>query len=561
MPLTFATLALACGDEPAGSSGSQGTDSGPTSGADSTSDPSATSASGGDSTGGQGGTTSAGASTTGDDDDSAPDDGPIFDVQGVADVSDSGGTVGEATCEEAAKSLTSAGCSFAPIVGNPSSGEFMGPLPWAVIAANANFQEATVTLYDTDEAEIGSAVVQPGELHVFELSGIENAPMEHPQATAVHRSLRLESDMPIVAYQFQPYSTSSIAIADATMLLPEHAWSDNYLNVNAKNDGTQWITVVSLADGVEVTITASDDMIGTTDSGPGIPALGAGQQHVEILDRQDSVKIYSTTGDLTGTRVYSDGGPVALYTGSPGMSLPGPGFQGYRDYLEEQLPPREAWGTEYAAVKFRPRTNEQDIYRIIADKDGTTVDITGDYTDNFQLDEGEFVEFQTAGNFLATGNEAFAVAHFMSSCSESTGPYDPTEYPGGFKATNNCTGSVSASDMGDPAVSYVVPIAQYRNRYTFLVPFTYAWDMITVVAPTDAWAGIALDGAPLPPSTPLGVGGLSYARFLLDDGPHLIESEEGTFGLEVYGYDCRISYAYPGGMSLGSINTPPPPAG
>ncbi len=28
------------------------------------------------------------------------------------------------------------------------------------------------------------------------------------------------------------------------------------------------------------------------------------------------------------------------------------------------------------------------------------------------------------------------------------------------------------------------------------------------------------------------------------------------FGLEVYGYDCRISYAYPGGMSLGEINEP-----
>ncbi|MEM7157030.1 MAG: IgGFc-binding protein [Myxococcota bacterium] len=491
---------------------------------------------------------------TGTSSDSAPDDGGlVFDVE-VADFNPS---VGEATCEQAAASLTSAGCSFAPIVGNPSSSAFMGPLPWAVIAANANVQPATVTLYDTDGVELGTEVIDPGDLHVFELTGPENAPMEHPGTSAVHRALRLESDIPIVAYQFQPYSTSSIAISDASLLLPEHAWSDNYLNFNASNDGEQWLIVASLEDGVEVTVEAPNFMVGTSNPGPGIPPLGASQQHVEILDRQDTLKIHSGSADLTGMRVYADGGNVALYTGSPGMSLPGPGFQQYRDYLEEQLPPRESWGTEYAAIKYRPRTNEQDIYRIIADKDGTIVQITGDYTDNFALNEGEFVQFETDGNFLATGNEAFAVAHFMPSCSESTGAFDPSEYPGTFEATNNCMGSALASDMGDPAVSFVVPTAQFRSRYTFLVPFTYAWDMLTVVAPTGQWGSIDLDGAPLPPSTPLGFGGLSYARFLLDDGPHVIESAEAAFGVEVYGYDCRISYAYPGGLSLGSINVPP----
>ena len=49
------------------------------------------------------------------------------------------------------------------------------------------------------------------------------------------------------------------------------------------------------------------------------------------------------------------------------------------------------------------------------------------------------------------------------------------------------------------------------------------------------------------------------ALFLVEDGAHYIESPSHKFGIEVYGYDCRISYVYPGGLSLGSINVPPPP--
>ena len=79
--------------------------------------------------------------------------------------------------------------------------------------------------------------------------------------------------------------------------------------------------------------------------------------------------------------------------------------------------------------------------------------------------------------------------------------------------------------------------------------------MMTVVAPMGTWDSIELDGEPLPDPTALGVGNWAYARFLIDDGPHEIHGNAG-FGIDVYGYDCRIAYAYPGGLNLAKINPP-----
>ena len=245
------------------------------------------------------------------------------------------------------------------------------------------------------------------------------------------------------------------------------------------------------------------------------------------------------------------------------MSLPGPGFTFFQDNLESQLPPRSAWGREYIGIKFRPRTDEKDIYRVVADKDGTTVEITGDHQDVFVLNEGQHADFQTAGNFKATSNEAFAVGHYISSAGQSMGKYDAEEYPGGFQGgADNCPNpeGLWANNVGDPAASYLVPTDQLRSRYTFLVPETFAWDMVSIWAKAGDWDSIELDGEPLPASTPTGLDDWVYASFLVDDGSHYVASDLASFGLEVYGYDCRVSYAYPGGLSVRGINTPPPPS-
>ena len=158
--------------------------------------------------------------------------------------------------------------------------------------------------------------------------------------------------------------------------------------------------------------------------------------------------------------------------------------------------------------------------------------------------------------------DAILVAHGMVSAKVSNGTPNSSDWPGWFEGTNNCgsSGTLAAEDMGDPAVSFITPYAQYRNEYVFLTPYTYAWDVLTITAPDWAWDTVLVDGLPLPAPTPVaGTEDLAYARFLVADGPHHVESSMVGVGIEVHGYDCRLSYAYAGGLSLGAINEPPPP--
>jgi hypothetical protein len=479
-----------------------------------------------------------------------------LDVGAPESDSDSGDA---GSCAAAESSLNSAGCLFAPMIGNTKM-----ELPWAVVAANASGgQAANVTLFAVSGEVIEAAVVEPGQLHTFVIAANSAYLTQHAvkSVTGVTtQALRLESDVPVVAYQFSPYASSQVATADASLLLPVHTWGDDYLVPSYHNSDSSdsWVSVISMADDNEVTLEMPGGMIGATEAGGAIPSMVANMGHAETIDALQVLRVVSpgaSTADFTGMRVHSSK-PVAVFTGSSAMSLPGPGMNFYKDYLEEQVPPRTAWGDEHAVVKFRPRSDERDLYRFLADKDGTVLTLSGGVDAQVMLDEGEFHQVLTDESFLASGTEAFMVAHYMLSSDQSNGPKDDAQYPGPFISQNCANPDQTHTELGDPAITFIPPIAQYRSNYTFLTPETYGWDMLTVVAPMAGWDSITLDGQPLPAATDLGFKGLGEARFLIPDGPHDVRSATTKFGVEVYGYDCRISYAYPGGLQLAAINPP-----
>jgi len=104
--------------------------------------------------------------------------------------------------------------------------------------------------------------------------------------------------------------------------------------------------------------------------------------------------------------------------------------------------------------------------------------------------------------------------------------------------------------LGDPALTLAPPVSQWRDDYIVLVPpDAYVDDYLNVII--IAGTQIQLDGEPVEfdAFVPIGDTGYSVAELEVEDGPHTVTGSQ-PFGLEAYGYDCHVSYAYPGGLNL-----------
>jgi len=112
---------------------------------------------------------------------------------------------------------------------------------------------------------------------------------------------------------------------------------------------------------------------------------------------------------------------------------------------------------------------------------------------------------------------------------------------------------------GDPSMSMMVPVEQYRFSYVFLAPDDYDISYADVVQPMGVQ--LTLDNTVVfTAPTAIGSSGYGVTRIPLsrnaNSGAHVLTA--GTaFGLQVLGYGKYTSYQYPGGADLKPIAPPP----
>lgn len=487
---------------------------------------------------------------------------------------------------------------------------------YAVVVSNPQSDVPANVTVEVDDAEPGQpqslrtvakAHVTPQNLEVFLLGprwvdGATDVAGTGETNTAVTRhAFRITSDVPIIAYQFNPFENVNVFSNDASLLKPVEAvgGAGRYVVVGwpqtiAKSDDPNtdfgqhlrsFLSIVGTRPDTGVTVKTTAPIVG---GGP-IPETPAGGtvtftlQPFEVLNLETG-KFHA---DFTGS-VVDASGPVIVFSGSEASDAPHWDDFATRaccaDHLEEQLDPARTAGRRFVFSRSPNRAraiaaagatsigpfDEPDFVRIVAVTDGvthvkTTLPKESGFADLYLKGVGDFAEIEAHADFSIESDAAIHVSDVEAS-QEAAGI--PRGLPG-----------------GDPSLLIVPPIEQFRTDYVFLTPDKYSFDFVTVLAPKGT--NLLFDGAPFddgacekafaPPTIspvtgmPTGEGfdiwrcQLSFPTVDLsqptskqigpgrqNDGVHRLQASRPV-GLVVYGFDAYVSYAYAGGTELESL--------
>ncbi len=461
----------------------------------------------------------------------------------------------EGPCAPENLSSSYLGCEYWPTT---IANQVWSNFDFAVAVANPTGAKPANVKVTRGATVVATATVQPGALEIIKLPWVKevkgpdfgpatNVVPVGPTRLVPGGAYRLRSDTPVSAYQFNAlqytltpadagYSTcpglNSVGCNsysnDASLLLPTNALTGNYrvFTYPAWNQASlpNYAAIVGTADDTSLTFTARTN----TQAGGGLPALSAGGKATVKLNRGDVLEIMSnpTNADISGSLVETTK-PVAVFAGHPCRFIPD-GVQAC-DHIEETMLPIETLGKDYIMAAPAGANGQYEL-RVHGIDDGTTVtcEPPGPLGGSFTLSAGETKSFGViSSNHRLTANNRFYVSQYM-------------------------IGETQAG-KGDPAQSNGVPVAQYRDSYTFLAPNSYDSNFVTVTAPMTA--AITLDGAPLSqPLTAVGSSGWGVARVQLSKSQvHSMSSNSLPFGIVVYGYGSFTSYMYPGGLNLSKL--------
>jgi hypothetical protein len=495
-------------------------------------------------------------------------------MDAAADDADSGQQFSDGgdQCDQAD---TYVGCEYDAV---PVANVVWSIFDFAVVVANAGTETANVTVQRGGQM-VQEVSVEPNALAkiylpwIPELKGKDSdmcggvvAPLTQ-SAHVKNGAYHLHSSRPVSVYQFNAIEYVGVGGAqdkdwsncpgnagcggvgcysytnDAAILLPTATWTGHYrvAGVASTNSGGAYFAITALKDDTHVKVKLSS--LGKVLAGGGIPDTAPGGTLDITMAADDVVQIAGPTGitDFSGSLVTADQ-PIQVMSGHPCRDVPDQNTPAC-DHLETSNPPAETLGKHYYVEQPTGPYGGLPgaVVRLYGNADGTVLSYPQGAPPGAPktLDAGEVVDLGTVNqDFEVVGDHEFAVVSLML----------------GGQAVDPDTGE------GDPSMTTIVPVEQYRDKYVFLAPDDYDISFADVVQPIDAM--LTLDGQVVT-TKPTPIGGSSYgvARIRLsrssNHGAHVLVANEPV-GLQVLGYGKYTSYQYPGGLNLGKIAPPPP---
>ena len=528
-------------------------------------------------------------------------------------------------CGAAADERSNVGCEYWAVDldnANVDTARNAAAQQFAVVVSNPQPDvPARVTVARDDTAvdepgapiDVASVTVPPLSLRVFklgprEVDGSKEGEFNTGSHTAHTRgAYRVTSDIPIIAYQFNPLENVNVFSNDASLLKPVEALNDNpgvmstryvaigwpqtiastedpYTNFNPNDpiDLRAFLAVVATRDSTKVRVRTRTRI---HPGGP-VPATEPGEVVELSLNAFDVLNLETNTfgGDFTGSVIEADQ-PVVVFSGGEASDAPFFDTLASRrccaDHLEEQLDPLRTAGRQFVAARTSSRSravaaagakigvlDEPEFYRVVAVSEGTTevtTTLSGDDQRFTLTGRGDFVDIRTTRDFMVETSEPVVFGHVTASQAAAG---VPRGLPG-----------------GDPSFLVVPPLEQFRRQYVFLTPDKYAFDFIRVIAPPGT--AIVLDGQPIagnpgcstapadgltedergsptapwvvhrcqlsfPKIDPDAPSGSNLSPGAQNDGVHRLEADQRV-GVLVDGFDSFVSYGYAAGTELREI--------
>lgn len=488
------------------------------------------------------------------------------------------GSIGD-PCDPAQPNTSYVGCEFWPTV---TSNGVWDVFDFAVVVANAGDAPASVSI-DRAGVPVATGTVEPRGLAKFHLPwvpelkggqgnvcGTLGPALDSPEVEG--GAYRLTSTSAVSVYQFNPLEYASKGgptgkdwsacpglepcvtngnqpvgcfsfTNDASLLLPSNAWTGTYRVMGQKNHKSgSFVSITAATDGtkVEVKLAAGAKVI----AGSATPETGPGGLVSLQLNRGDVVQLVGEVGsDFSGSLLTSNH-PVQVLSGV--RCTEEPAGTPACDHLEETLLPAETLGTRYFVTAPTSPLGKVPGHRVrvYGNVDQTKLSYPSGAPPGAPpvIGAGQVVDLENVkSDFEIVGSAPFGVASFMLGGALQ----DPPEFAG------------DEDYRGDPSLSFMIPVEQFRKTYVFLAPDDYDVSYVDVVMPLDA--KLELDGAALA-VTPSAIGGeYGVARVKLgpgNGGAHVLDATLPV-GIQVMGYGSYTSYQYPGGSNLERIALPP----
>lgn len=503
---------------------------------------------------------------------------------------------------------------FAIVVSNPQP-----DLPASVVIE----QDDSVPGAASEISVAATATIQPLNLRVFklgprEVDGSPDGEFDTGTGTAITRhAFRVTSNVPVVAYQFNPLDNVGVFSNDASLLKPVEALVNTPGSLLPAYVVTGWPQTIASTDDPETNFNPSDPIdlrafvtiVGTRPDtrvrvvpsarvipGSGIPETQPGTPIAVTLQPFEVLNLESGgfNADFTGSQIDADQ-PVVVFSGGEASDAPFFSKLADRfccaDHLEEQLDPIRTAGKSYIAPHSPSRTravaeagaslaiaDEPEYFRVMA------VDDTGPtlvYTTLLPPDDVFTLPSRGTWRDITVRNGELTAAHrdFMLVS-------DRPVVLSNIQPSQDAAFVNRGLPGGDPSLIIVPPMEQYRTRYVFLTPDKYMFDFIAVMAPREATVlldGNPLDsygcsvspadgrneeerGKPLPDhvvyrcqlSFPVIDPSLPAPDNVMpgsqNDGVHRVDADSPVMVL-AYGFDSYVSYGYAAGTQLEMIGT------